>query len=535
MAGPKQEYVGCLTPDGAVVTATTRGWYGLDVKAKLNESVGGSARLRVIMLLALTVGLEAASNGTVGALVVPLKNALHINNIQVGLLASVSTPIGVLASLIGGSLADRVNRSRLLWITILAWSAATALSGASSGYLWLLVSRLGLAAAVAVAAPLAASLTGDFFAPHERGRIYGFLLAGEGLCTALGLEVSGMLGAISWRLGFWWLAAAGVVLAVAVAKMLPEPPRGGLGHIPVGASEIVTARQVGAGRSESCPPEKLTHAVADAVAMRQIQPHAALVLHDSPEDRSLWWAVRYVLSVRTNVVLIIGSAFGYFYFTGLGMFAMALLRGRFHIGQTTATLLMGVIGLGALFGALSSGRLADRLIGRGHLSARMTVAGAAFLIAAAFFLPVLIIQNLAIAVGFAFLAAIGLGAASPPLDAGRLDIMHSRLWGRAEAVRTTLRSAATGIAPLVFGYIATRLGGPTGDYGQSQTDLSGSSAAQPAAAVGLDHTFLLLLAPMAIGGALIVLLARRTYPRDVATAIASERAVGSATESPRSG
>lgn len=524
-----------------MTTALCR-WFGRGVKAKLEKTVGGPARLKVIVLLALTVGLESASNGTVGALVVPLKHALRINNTQIGLLASVATPIGVLATLAGGSLADRVNRSRLLWITIVAWSAATALSGASTGYWWLLSCRLGVAAAVGVAAPLAASLTGDFFAPHERGRIYGFLLAGEGICTALGLEVSGMLATITWRLGFWWLAAAGVLFAVAVAKMLPEPARGGSGRIPVGADDVVT--DGGSGSAGSGPsttkdhgakrdpngeeaPDQSNDAVAERVAARQIRPRDGLVLRDSPQDRSLWWAVRYVLSIRTNVVLIIGSAFGYFYFTGLAMFGMAWLRGRFHVGQASATLLLGVIGLGALFGALSGGRFADRLIRRGHLSARMTLSGSAFLVAAAFFLPALLTHNLGVAIGFALLAAIGLGSANPPLDAGRLDIVHSRLWGRAEAVRTALRSAATGIAPLAFGYLSTRLGKPSGQYAQSQPDLSGSGMAHPANALGLDHTFLLLLAPVVVGGALILVVARRTYPRDVATAIASERGVAS--------
>src|SRR5262245_25211220 len=101
--------------------------------------------------------------------------------------------------------------------------------------------------------------------------------------------------------------------------------------------------------------------------------------------------------------------------------------------------------------------------------------------------------------------------------------MHSRLWGRAEAVRTALRSVATGIAPLLFGYVSIQLGGTTAKYGHSTSGIAGPSGAQPMVAIGLDHTFLILLAPVFVAGALIVLLARRTYPRDVATAVASEK------------
>jgi len=40
------------------------------------------------------VGLQSADAGTVGALVVPLKQSLHITSTQVGLLVTVSTGVG---------------------------------------------------------------------------------------------------------------------------------------------------------------------------------------------------------------------------------------------------------------------------------------------------------------------------------------------------------------------------------------------------------------------------------------------------------
>jgi MFS family permease len=217
--------------------------------------------------------------------------------------------------------------------------------------------------------------------------------------------------------------------------------------------------------------------------------------------------VRHVLSIRTNVVLVVGSSFGYFFMAGLSTFGVALLRGRFQIGQSEATLLVLGLGVGALIGVLGSGRIADWLMTRGHLGARMIVGGSAFLVAAIFILPTLLTHNLPLAMVFAFLAAIGLGGVNPPLNAARLDIVHSRLWGTAESVRTTLVSISTGLAPLVFGFVSTELGD------------------SPAA---LDHTFLIMLGCPVVAATLIVLVARRTYPRDVATALAAE-----ATNAPR--
>jgi hypothetical protein len=103
---------------------------------------------------------------------------------------------------------------------------------------------------------------------------------------------------------------------------------------------------------------------------------------------------------------------------------------------------------------------------------------------------------------FAFFAGIGLGGVNPPLNAARLDIVHSRLWGTAEAVRTTLVSISTGLAPLVFGVVSTQLGGSTADVS--------AGAVTPSAATALNHTFLIMLGSLVIAAALVLCVARRT-------------------------
>jgi len=142
-----------------------------------------------------------------------------------------------------------------------------------------------------------------------------------------------------------------------------------------------------------------------------------------------------------------------------------------------------------------------------------------------FILPTLLTHSLPLALVFAFLAGIALGGVNPPLNAARLDIVHSRLWGTAEAVRTTLVSISTGLAPLVFGIVSTQLGGSTAD--------ANAGATAPSAATALNHTFLLMLVSLVIAAALTLCVARRTYPRDVATAMATELLAASAAATER--
>ena len=208
----------------------------------------------------------------------------------------------------------------------------------------------------------------------------------------------------------------------------------------------------------------------------------------------------------------------YFFFTGLQTFAVEFLRGRFGLGQSVASALVVVVGAGAIVGVLLGGRIADKLIGRGLIAARPLVAGVALLLTVALATPSLLVGSLVIAVPLLFLAAAAYGATNPPLDAARLDVMHHSLWGRAEAVRTVARSLLTAVAPLTFGYVSTLFGGAGGSLGGSAAN---QNSPAPAGGGGLGQTFLLMLIPVVLGGLLLVLRAVRSYPRDVATAVAS--------------
>jgi len=510
-----------------------RGWSRRGVQNKLQDVVGGAARLRVIVLLASVLALDSADKATIGATAVQLEQQLHINNTQIGLLVTVSTGVGAIATLPIGALTDRVNRTRLLSGAIVVWSAAMLLSGASNSFLMLLTTRLALGVVIATAAPVVASLTGDLFPAAERGRIYGFILTGELIGTGVGFLVSGDIAALlSWRYAFWILAVPGFILALAIGRLLPEPVRGGQSRLHPGAEEIVTAEHLDSGCQdntaqdttvqENTGPEQEPDRDQVEVEVREqgIAPHEHLVLHEDPGRRSLWWALRYVLSIRTNVALIVSSALGYFFYSGLQTFAVVFLRDRFGIGQGLASTLLVVLGAGAIAGVLVTGRLGDTLLNRHHLAARPIIAGISFLVAAVLFLPALLTTSLLVAAPLLFLAASGLGGANPPLDAARLDLIHSQLWGRAESVRTVLRSAVVAIAPLVFGYVSTQLGAHTSGLG-NPTGNAGPRG------IGLDHAFLIMLIPLIISALLLLLWARRTYPRDVATATASQNATAS--------
>jgi MFS family permease len=490
-------------------------WFDQSIEAPLEALAGGRARLKIIVLLASVLALNSADTATVGAVAVQLKTALDIDNVQIGLLVTASTAVGALVTLPFGVLADRINRTRVLVLAIAVWSLAMLMNGLSNSYLMLLLSRLLLGCIAAAASPIVVSLTGDFFRPGERGRIFGYILAGELLGVAIGFLLSGNLAAVlSWRAAFWMLAAAGLALAWVIWRYLPEPARGGQSIIPEGADEVPM-------KTEDTPPApprrrdaKETHdPIARQIAARKIQPHEAQILHRDPAHMRVWQAVRYALSVRTFRGLVIASALGYFYFTGLRTFALIYMRETFDLGQAVASTLSVVLGSGAIVGVLLAGRLGDRMIRNGRLTARVQLGGWSLLLAAAALVPGLLLNSLYLTAPLFFIAAMGLGGANPSLDAARLDVIPSGLWGRAEGVRATVRFALSAAAAPLFGYVASL-------FGDTHAALSTIHHAS-----GLRVALLVMLVALVAAGFVLLLRTVHTYPRDAATSHASERAM----------
>jgi MFS family permease len=199
------------TPAADTAAATRAAALAQAVHQRLQAAAGGTARLRALVLLAAVLSLTSADQATVGAMAGQLRSSLRIDNTDIGLLVTASGAVGLLTTLPFGWLADRVNRVRLLVISIGVWSIAMLASSAAQSFEALLTTRLALGAVVAAAGPVVASLVGDLFAPAERGRIYGAILTGELLGAGFGLLISGDIAALwTWRASFALLALLGL-------------------------------------------------------------------------------------------------------------------------------------------------------------------------------------------------------------------------------------------------------------------------------------------------------------------------------------
>ncbi len=508
-------------------------WIGRLMRGELVKRVGGPARARVLFVFAAVLALNGADAATVGAIAPQLEHALHIGNTKIGLLSSISLLVGAVFTIPVGMLVDRIRRIPVLSISIVLWSLASAVSAFSSSYSTLLLTRLVLGAVTASAGPAIASLTGDYFPSSERGRVWAYILAGETVGSAIGFIVSGSVASlIDWRAAFILLAIPGFFLAMTLWRTVPEPLRGGQSRLAVGAMSlgVVPAPAVapdGEAQEESgeAPPAvEDGEAAYEAVRARGMEPDPDLILDEDPAQMPLAHAVRYVLRIPSNVMLIIGSSLGYFYFAGLQTFATLFVRGHYHASQATAELVLALLVIGALIGTLLSGRITDLMVRNGMLEARVWVPAICFVGAAVLLIPGLLGTHVFPSVWFDMAGAGLLAAANPPLDAARLDIVPPGLWGRAESVRTVARSLVQALSPIVFGGLSQLVAGIV----PAQTPVgTHAGIVSASAARGLEITFLILLATLVAAGVFLA-RARHTYPRDVATAAAAQPAAHAA-------
>jgi MFS family permease len=279
-------------------------WLARGSARALTRTLGGAERTRVIVLLSAVLALSSADAATVGAAAMPLRRALGIGNTDIGLLVTVTSLVAALASLPFGVLADRVRRTRTLGIAIVLWGGAMIWSATASTFDQLLVTRLVLGGVTAAAGPIVASLVGDYFAPEERGRIYGYILAGEVVGAGFGFAVTGDIATLSWRAAFVVLSLPAFALAWLVFR-LPEPARGGRAPLVVPNAKPRVAE-----------PEGDVDQATDAQRLareRGLEPDPVLVQVGDPRRMGLFAATRFILRIRTNVVLILASAGGYFF------------------------------------------------------------------------------------------------------------------------------------------------------------------------------------------------------------------------------
>jgi predicted MFS family arabinose efflux permease len=160
----------------------------------------------------------------------PLAPAL-MRNFGVG-PAAIATLVSsyTFASAVAGLLAalwiDRVNRRRALLVLYSGFIVATLACGVAPGYFVLLLARSAAGAFGGVLGSLAYTIVGEAVPESHRGRATGILMSSFSLATVAGVPIALLLSAeFGWHAPFLFLGALSCLVALALARGLPDLPR----------------------------------------------------------------------------------------------------------------------------------------------------------------------------------------------------------------------------------------------------------------------------------------------------------------------
>jgi len=194
-----------------------------------------SQRGLILAMLCFVYVLNFLDRQLVSILAKPIQDGLQISDSQLGRITGfyfalfycfIAIPVGWLA--------DRTNRVKVLSIACGLWSAATAACGMAANYGQLVVARMAVGVGEAGGVPPSYAIISDSFPREQRGTAMGIFNLGPPLGSALGVAFGASLAAAyDWRIPFYVVGAIGVLTAVVVYFIIPEPGRGCYDPAPV--------------------------------------------------------------------------------------------------------------------------------------------------------------------------------------------------------------------------------------------------------------------------------------------------------------
>lgn len=412
-----------------------------------------------------------------------------VSDTALGFLGAAMVLIGVAGSIPFGALADRWRRTTLMVIAMVVWTACMGLSAIAPTFAFLFASRMGIGI-VEANGPAAVSLMADYYPVANRARMMGRYQLGAAVGGLLGVALAGLLvDTFSWRAAFWMWVPIGVVVVMLVSRMR-EPERG--------------------SQDRAFAEEEIDRIEADGVPGLLPDLHLPEVAVVAPTAADATWGdvIRRLLTIRTMWFGLMALTISQFFSGALAYWGIEFFKRAFDLNATRAGAFAPVIGAGAVLGLVAGGELADRLLRRGDVNARVHVTAGASVLASAFLLPAFLTSSLIVASICLFFGSLFLTMPVAPAEALVSDVVPGELRGRASSVRSVVRALAA-LSPPIVGVIS------------EATDLS---------------TALAIVSPLYAIGGLLMLLAARSYPGDLASVATQARASlssGSLTEESR--
>ena len=154
-----------------------------------------------------------------------LKSDLDLSDTEIGLLTGiVFIFFYTVAGLFVGTLADRYNRTKIIGIGVILWSAFTAISGFAKNFFTLAAPRLFIGVGESTITPTTMSILSDRYEQKRLGFAAGFYYLGVPVGVGISLLIAGYLEPmIGWRGCFYLLGFLGLFLGFLMLFVKDSP------------------------------------------------------------------------------------------------------------------------------------------------------------------------------------------------------------------------------------------------------------------------------------------------------------------------
>lgn len=181
-----------------------------------------------LLLLLLTYVFNYVDRNIINVLIEPIKNEFGVSDTALGLVSGLLFALFyAVMGLFMGRLSDKYNRSKLMGIYCVSWSALTMLCGTAVTFAHLAFSRIGVAITEAGSAPTSLSMIADLYPPRRRSFAIGVWSIGSHIGALIGMGFGGWIAfQYGWRTAFFVVGLPGIALGILIYLTVKEPVRG---------------------------------------------------------------------------------------------------------------------------------------------------------------------------------------------------------------------------------------------------------------------------------------------------------------------
>lgn len=378
----------------------------------------------VVLLLWVAFFLNQADRQAFNIVLPQIQEHLGASDSTMGLIAMLFNVFYALTVPFAGYFADRMSRSRQIWVSTLIFSTATFFTGLSGGIFWFILFRcFGMGIGQGLFGPTYTGIIAEYHDTKTRARAMSLhqtsYYIGVITCGFLAGWVAEKLG---WQYAFYIFGGIGILFTAILALRLKDKPK----DISTDSSSVISTEAK--GRAEKSP--------------------------------TLFQAIAAIFKVPTAVCMLVAYIGLIFGLNGYLTWMPKYLKETFDLSLTSAGFhSMFWTHAAAFFGVLAAGAMSDKMAAKqGGARNRLVLQAGGLLLAA----PCIAIMGLSHSFLAVCVALAGFGFFRAFFDAGTYavlyDVIEPKYYSISSAVLILFGFGIGSLAPWILGMISDSVG-----------------------------------------------------------------------------